>query len=373
MSAHITTAKALKAVLIPGDATPAAPVPRHPNQVIRDREMSAAKPVPARVVLAVPTGSAGRWDARPNCGAFLLQLPSFWRRPSAASQAPDGHEFTPSWGYGFIDDKPFNEPPPSGAFLPATQAYPRGYIRDTVPDGRDVRLTVFAFTPGNPHAAAQYHVDEGDFQNASIDRRLDIAPSADVLPALRLLPLQSVERRRRSMRHDPPHRPLGPHVRCRRPLPTPGAGTPPPPTDADRDGVPVPPTAGTRTPPSSRAPRRSPGNAHRRRLRRRRRARPAHGHDLEQVDGRPRPAARRLNSASATRREGAVVEVRCHGETLPVQRGVPRSRTPRARRACAGSSSIACDRRSPSMSASPIPTRSARSPASPSSAPKPRT
>jgi hypothetical protein len=149
--------------------------------------------------------------------------------------AADAHEFTPSWGYGFIDDAPFNEPPPSGALLATTEAYPRGYIRDTDVDGRDVRLTVFAFTPGNPHAAAQYHVDEGDFQNISIDRRLDIAPfemSYLRYDFCRFNPSNGAVEICDTIR-------IGRPSPTPAPTPTPGGGTPPP-TDADRDGVPVP-------------------------------------------------------------------------------------------------------------------------------------
>src|SRR5688572_27583422 len=69
-------------------------------------------------------------------------------------------EFTPSWGYAYIDDRPFQDP--SGAYLPSTQAFPRGYIRDTVKDGKDVRMRVWAFD-ANGDPLAHYDVDEGDF------------------------------------------------------------------------------------------------------------------------------------------------------------------------------------------------------------------
>jgi hypothetical protein len=59
----------------------------------------------------------------------------------AFAGAAQAHEFKPAWGYGFIDDSPFNDPA-SGALLPTTQVFPRGHIRDTLVDERDVRLTV---------------------------------------------------------------------------------------------------------------------------------------------------------------------------------------------------------------------------------------
>lgn len=91
----------------------------------------------------------------------------------AATATADAHEFKPAWGYAFIDDQPFNEPGPGGAELPATQVFPRGAIRDTLKDNKDVRLTVQAFTAGNATPVHTYRVDEGDFVNVPIDRRLD--------------------------------------------------------------------------------------------------------------------------------------------------------------------------------------------------------
>lgn len=82
------------------------------------------------------------------------------------------HELTPSWGYAFIDDRPFNEPGPEGAALPAAQVNPRGAIRDTIRDGKDVRLTVEAFTAGSATPFTSYKVDEGDFEPVPNDQRL---------------------------------------------------------------------------------------------------------------------------------------------------------------------------------------------------------
>lgn len=84
------------------------------------------------------------------------------------------HELKPAWGYANIDERAFYEP--SGALLPATQVWPRGTIRDVARDGRDVRLTVFVFTPGMSGSAASHKVDEGDFVDKTIEQRLDIAP-----------------------------------------------------------------------------------------------------------------------------------------------------------------------------------------------------
>ncbi len=98
----------------------------------------------------------------------------------AAAPAP-AFEFKPSWGYAYIDDRPFQEP--SGAFLPSTQAFPRGFVRDVgPPDGKDVRIRVWAFD-SNGDPLAHYDVDEGDFQNKAFDRRLDVSPG--VIPYMR--------------------------------------------------------------------------------------------------------------------------------------------------------------------------------------------
>lgn len=85
------------------------------------------------------------------------------------------YEFRPAWGYAFVDDRPFSEP--AGTPLAATQAFPRGRIRDTVRDGVDVRLTVRAFVAGGSRVLASYSVDEGDFTYVPIDRRLDVNPN----------------------------------------------------------------------------------------------------------------------------------------------------------------------------------------------------
>jgi hypothetical protein len=92
-----------------------------------------------------------------------------------ASQA-QAHEFKPSWGYAFVDDRPFNEPA-GGALLPATEVFPRGMIRDTVVDQKDVRMIVRAYAAGNNNPVSSYHVNEGDFVDKAFDRRLDVRPN----------------------------------------------------------------------------------------------------------------------------------------------------------------------------------------------------
>jgi len=155
----------------------------------------------------------------------------------ALAGVAQAHEFKPSWGYGFIDESPFNDPAAGGALLPTTQVFPRGHIRDTVVDGRDVRLTVLVFTPGNPGSQDRYSIEEGDFQDIKIDRRLDIKPfqvSYLAYDFCRFNPSNGVvevcEERYRIGR---------PADATPTPTPTPGGPTqqPAPPADADGDGV----------------------------------------------------------------------------------------------------------------------------------------
>ena len=94
----------------------------------------------------------------------------------AGGTAAQAHEFKPAWGYAFIDDAPFNDPAAGGALLPSTRVFPRGYLRDTLVDGRDVRVSVFVFTPGKAGSQTSYSVDEGDFKNVDLSRRIDISP-----------------------------------------------------------------------------------------------------------------------------------------------------------------------------------------------------
>ena len=242
---------------------------------------------------------------------------------ACVASAPAGAaELTPSWGYAYIDDRPFQEP--SGAFLPSTQAFPRGYIRDTVTDGKDVRLRVWAFSStGRP--LAHYDIDEGDFVNVPIDRRLDVAPS--VIPYLRFdfcvfnssgiscLPSHYIGR------PDPPAPPPGG-----------GGGTPPPPgvVDADRDGHQPPADCDdTNSMIHPGAPERA-----------------ANGVDDDcaggDMPGRVtgaivnswlvkggRTVVRRLGVREAP--AGAIAEVRCHGRALPVGAALEGDRRARRR------------------------------------------
>jgi hypothetical protein len=225
--------------------------------------------------------------------------------------AAQPHEFTPPWGYGFVEDKPFNEPPPNGAPLPSTQAHPRGFIRDTIVDGKDVRLTVFAFTPGNSNSADSYKIEEGDFQNISIDRRLDIAP------------FQMSYLRFDFCRFDPSNGAVEVCETIRRGRPSPEASpTPTPggaPTDADRDGVPLPADCSDTNSTVFPGAREIAGN----------------GIDDDCAGG-DAPArltatvyskwtvvGKRLRLDNLRVRdapEGAVVEVRCHGRRCPFKR-----------------------------------------------------
>jgi len=91
----------------------------------------------------------------------------------ACAAPAHAYEFKPPWGYAFVDDSPFSEP--GGAPLGATQAFPRGRIRDTVKDNVDVRMIVAAFG-ADAHTITSYSVDAGDFTYAPIDRRLDTNP-----------------------------------------------------------------------------------------------------------------------------------------------------------------------------------------------------
>lgn len=144
----------------------------------------------------------------------------------AGAATADAHELTPAWGYAYIDDNPFNDPFAGNALLPATQAFPRGRIRDALVDNKDVRLTVSAFRPGSGTAASSYKVEEDAFRDVAIDRRLDIAPNE--IAYLRF----------DFCRFNPSSGAVEvcePSLTIARPTPAPA-----PPQDADGDGWPVP-------------------------------------------------------------------------------------------------------------------------------------
>jgi Putative metal-binding motif len=131
------------------------------------------------------------------------------------------YEFSPPWGYAYIDDHPFQDP--SGAVLPATQAWPRGRIRDTVSDGASVRLTVRFFFAGS-----QYSVDEGSHAYVPIDRHFSAA-SAEV-SHIRYQFCRLNAATQETFECLPFHRIYRP------PPPTPTPPAPAPPVDRDADG-----------------------------------------------------------------------------------------------------------------------------------------
>jgi hypothetical protein len=100
-------------------------------------------------------------------------------------------------------------------------------------------MTVFVFTPGNASAQDSYRVDEGDFRDLTINRRMDISPfevSYLAYDFCRFNPSNGVvevcEERYRIGRPAEP---------TPTPTPTPGGPTqqPSPPPDAEGDGFPA--------------------------------------------------------------------------------------------------------------------------------------
>jgi hypothetical protein len=163
----------------------------------------------------------------------------------ASAGVAQAHEFKPSWGYAFIDDSPFNDPAAGGALMPITEVFPRGFARDVAVDNRDVRLTVWVFTPGQAGSAESHTIDEGDFRNAYLDKRLTIAPrpiSYLAYDFCRFNPSNGVvevcEERHRIGRPEP----TPTATPTPTPTATPGGGTQQPsrPVDVDGDGVAVP-------------------------------------------------------------------------------------------------------------------------------------
>jgi Putative metal-binding motif len=149
----------------------------------------------------------------------------------ATTTPAHAYEFKPSWGYAFIDDRPFNDPN-GGALLPATQVSPRGRLNDVrPPDGYDVRVTVYTFREGSAeHSMATESIDEGDFVSTPFVWRFDISPHVVDYIAFDFCKVRpggsavQCEPRLRISRPDPAGPPGSPPP-------------PPPPTDADRDGT----------------------------------------------------------------------------------------------------------------------------------------
>jgi Putative metal-binding motif len=85
------------------------------------------------------------------------------------------HEFRPGWGYASVVDTPFADQ--GGAPLPATQAFPRGTIKDLgTPDGWAVRMTVTAYSAANA-SLGSYTVTERHAVYTPFDRPLNAAPN----------------------------------------------------------------------------------------------------------------------------------------------------------------------------------------------------
>ena len=287
--------------------------------------------------------------------------------------AAQANEFKPAWGYASIDEQPFNDPAAGGALLPSTRVFPRGFIKDTIKDGKDVRMTVFVFTPGNAaRADRSYSVDEGDFVNADISRRLDISPfevSYLAYDFCRFNPSNGVvevcEERYRIGRPSPDgdaHRDA--HARHRNPA----AGT----ADADGDGVPVPADCWDQNATVFPGAKEVPGNAI---------DDDCAGGDAPgrltatiknkwtKAHGRLRLDELRVLDAP----EGALVEVTCRGARCPFKRRVDVGQREGQRPAPEVLQAPRCGRRSRSTSGSRTRTGSGASDASASSASKSRT
>jgi hypothetical protein len=146
----------------------------------------------------------------------------------AAAAPAHAYEFRPGWGYATVDDHPFEA---NGALLPATQAFPRGTIKDAgTPDGWAVKITVFAFSATGANLFS-YSVTERNAVYTAFDKPINVSPNeisylrydfcrtttpAECEPSLRI------------GRPAPPSPPPGGG----------GGGSPaPPPVDRDGDGV----------------------------------------------------------------------------------------------------------------------------------------
>jgi hypothetical protein len=132
-------------------------------------------------------------------------------------------ELHPSWGDAIIDDNAFYAT--NGTLLPATQAFPRGRIRDHAQDGWAVKIRVIAINAAGQNIG-EYTVTEGDAVYKAIDHTFNLGqPIAAVLYDFCRADNTCVGR-----------------VRINRPAPPapttqPGQPTPTPtPTPVDRDG-----------------------------------------------------------------------------------------------------------------------------------------
>jgi hypothetical protein len=142
----------------------------------------------------------------------------------AAAAAPAyAHEFRPGWGYATVDDHPFD---PDGTLLPATQAFPRGTVKDAgTPDGFAVRITVFAFSATGANLFS-YSVREGNAVYTPFDQPINVSPN-------------EISYLRYDFCRTTTPAQCEPSLRIGRPSPPPpGGGSPsPPPVDRDGDGI----------------------------------------------------------------------------------------------------------------------------------------
>jgi Putative metal-binding motif len=146
--------------------------------------------------------------------------------------------FDNRWGYAEIAADPFNDPS-SGTLLQPSAVFPRGYIRDKIRDGYDVRMYINVFRHGSGYPEAWHSVIEGDFQNKSFDAPMDIRPYQVsylkydfclIHPSTHAVQeCEAPLRLGRPPETGPPQPPGGGG----------GGSTPPPPEDRDGDGVPA--------------------------------------------------------------------------------------------------------------------------------------
>ena len=89
-----------------------------------------------------------------------------------AAPVASAYEFTPAWGYAFVDDNPFLDPA-NGNLLPTNRAIPRGTLQDRLTDGSAVRIKVWAFD-ANGTTLAYREVSEGNAVVKSYRWDLDV-------------------------------------------------------------------------------------------------------------------------------------------------------------------------------------------------------
>jgi hypothetical protein len=178
-----------------------------------------------------------------------------------AAPVASAYEFTPAWGYAFVDDNPFLDPA-NGNPLPTNRAVPRGTLQDRLTDGSAVRIKVWAFD-ANGTTLAYREVSEGNALVKSYAWDFNVGDAQIAY-----------------LRYDF-CRPFGPNgneclapYRISRPAPPPPPPPPPPaPPPAPPAQAPVP-SGGVQLPPARKCV--APGNPIRVRLRYKRRGGRAH-------------------------------------------------------------------------------------------------